>query len=472
MKTSPILLLAFVVAIFAARSFAAPAKDVSHVTWNSEHVFTIPLEKNVPSAYWRFIDEITVAPFADPDNPTQAEKDRRESFRKRWVILKDGEVVTADPSIAGFSAVYEEDLGNTLVHKINVYLPSLSPESTYELKPSDGLAKEMRDFPGTPDFLWKTRLLWKPVNRDSRKPADGFVSVVEGKWGHLDILPGSSGSVDLDFAVDRDLVNVSNETGAGWEGVTASFSSKGFLRIPEDEGNEEISTADSIVTSLSLQGERGWYNPKRDEYYGKIIADQEVNPGEYKNNGLEDSVVINYGLHLRHETDQGFDNQQFVGGLAISAEYSFPRLTEKGVPLPLLLLSPILGINRDSIGPIQQPWFAASLDYVDASEDEGRAAITDDDVFSRAMAEVGWTSEVLAPNTWLYTQLVFWWELDAPSEVRAAERDAEHFVEVGLKIPVERNSDAVHFVIKFQDGAIPPSFDDETRVNAGFSFGF
>ena len=130
--------------------------------------------------------------------------------------------------------------------------------------------------------------------------------------------------------------------------------------------------------------------------------------------------------------------------------------------------------GRIANSAIQQPVFAFRLDYVNADE-SGRSMTTSDSNYNRIAAEVSWTSQVVSSNTWLFVRFMVWVELDAPDAIEAVDTDVNTFFELGIKIPISKNSGtgkSPWFVIKYVDGVLPPNYAGASQVQAGMQFDF
>lgn len=342
---------------------------------------------------------------------------------------------------------------------------------TYYLTPSEPLLAKMKAAEPNPSQLMGERLIWTGKQAEQPKVKEGFKRLLGNDIVRIDVLPSESGTVDIDYALNLAYTfSEYGESSGAWNGLSFVFESEGYLRVPDEEDSTGDEKLDSVTSSVKLQGAWSYFKDEADDFNVFNATPEQVKRA--RRGGVFDPNAFYLDVHINHETTQGFDEHQYAFGVGGSTQLAFKRLTDAGVPLPLLPLAPLLMINRDQLGQIQQPVFAAAIDYVDAGDNANRTVLTTDDGFGRAMFELGWTSEVVAPNTWLYANLIAWYEFDAPAAVEAAGNDFQHFVEVGLKVPISEKFKSTWFIIKFQDGALPTAFADDTRVSAGVSFSF
>lgn len=166
------------------------------------------------------------------------------------------------------------------------------------------------------------------------------------------------------------------------------------------------------------------------------------------------------------ETDQDFDDVQFVGGA--EAKLKLPIL---GKPLDWFCgwlrggnqVVKLANLNRG-------PYLWVGIDAVDASENESRKMITGgvDDDFLRARAGAYYRNELWSSDDGkktidLEAEWLLYHELDAPSSIEAADLDTTSFVRVALTYD--------DFFVEYRDGRQPLDLQGESAVFVGFRFG-
>lgn len=402
-----------------------------------------------------------------------------EHNANEWVLTKNGGP-TSDFDIAAVVLLDDDMNATNDLLGFNVDLPELETSAKYELEPSNALKETLEGLQVTPQELLPKRVLWIPGTNPYEPPEvkEGFTRILNDKFLVLDIQPAAnsddSAAVNIDYTLRFDHIfsEVDPAQGTNWHGSSISIESVGFLRVPDDDDGGS-NGLDSIVSTLSFQTTWTLWKEEVEDFNIFLASDEERERARVK--GYFDAFDFTLDAHLKHETVQDFDDNQYAVGIGASAMIPFPRMEIEGdgIPLPLLPLAPVLAINRESLAAVQQPWFALSFDYVFNAGDTDRSMFSDDDEFMRLLVEIGWTSEVVAPNTWAYLNFSGWWEINAPGAIKDADRDFRHYVEAGIKVPLQKEgTGSPWLIVKFQDGALPPNFGDDTQIKAGISFDF
>lgn len=175
-------------------------------------------------------------------------------------------------------------------------------------------------------------------------------------------------------------------------------------------------------------------------------------------------------LNLGAETDQDFQDVQWVGGAG--ARMKWPLL---GLPLDLLC-SVIRGYGSDQVGSANYdrgPYFWGGVDLVDASNNESRLALTDDDQFARLNIGAFWRNEILritdgaGGHTPVAIELEwrYYFELDADAAVETAEQDETSWFRGSLLLPHD-------VLLEYTDGRQPLDLTGGSRLFVGWRFNF
>jgi|GEM_PF-3406547 len=178
------------------------------------------------------------------------------------------------------------------------------------------------------------------------------------------------------------------------------------------------------------------------------------------------SLEVNAGI----ETDQEFGDLQYVGGARVYGKWA-----TLGVPVDFLLEA-IRGyaVPRDYLNYQGGPYLWAGFDFVDASENEARKAVTgnSDETFGRFSAGAYYRNELFsfgegeeAEPVALELTWEFYAELDAPSAIRAADSDQTSFFKAAVIF-----EDGLF--LEYKDGRKPLDLINTSAVALGWRFGF
>lgn len=164
-------------------------------------------------------------------------------------------------------------------------------------------------------------------------------------------------------------------------------------------------------------------------------------------NDPRQSYVLSASVTAGLEGDQGYHNKQ--------STYGF-----RGV------------FSRDMFPSVR-------LDYekIDASNDDIRMALTNDQNYDRLSGELGYRYPLFKSdgyNTWFYISYRYFKELSAPDSIKAANLDEFDFVSASIRFParllgfIEKN-DHNFFYFRYTDGQLPFDRQSDKSLQLGFS---
>lgn len=146
------------------------------------------------------------------------------------------------------------------------------------------------------------------------------------------------------------------------------------------------------------------------------------------------------------EGDQSYDNQQSTYG--VTGIYSHSDL-------------PTLHLN---------------FEKVDASDDEERMALTDENTYDRFSAELGYRYELIdtqGANTWLYLSYRYFKEISAPGSISDAGLDEFDFLSASIRFPSKIlgfvETDKINFYLRYTEGQLPFDRQSDKSIQLGFS---
>lgn len=187
---------------------------------------------------------------------------------------------------------------------------------------------------------------------------------------------------------------------------------------------------------------------------------------------LPTEIVWDGELHAGLETDQTFGTRQMVFGLSASLRpiaWNPDTKLSRWNPFdaPAAALRWLAGEDFRTSG-LAWPTFVAGLDVVDASANDLRDAVTNDESYLRARLEATMRSrafvvggeEVHLTAAWRYFQ-----ELDAPAGVRQADLDSTSHLALGLELPHG-------FELGYSAGRLPLDGRDDSVFAIGYHLDF
>lgn len=189
---------------------------------------------------------------------------------------------------------------------------------------------------------------------------------------------------------------------------------------------------------------------------------------------LPPELIWNGDLHASLESNQDFSSRQSVFGAALGGrlvswnpDADASRLNVFDFPGAALRW---LAGQDEEFRPSGEAWptVVTGLDLVDASDDDVRDALTDDDSFLRARVEAGLKTRVLTMDTealflsagWRYYQ-----EIDAPAAVRRADTDEASYFQVQLDLPKG-------WALTYAAGKLPLDLEEDSTFALGFNVQF
>ncbi len=185
---------------------------------------------------------------------------------------------------------------------------------------------------------------------------------------------------------------------------------------------------------------------------------------------LPPELIWDTELHAGLESNQDFSSRQVVLGASFGSRLVSwdpeARLSRwNAFDLPAAALRWLAGEDQ-AFHPsgLAYPTLAAGLDVVDASRDETRGALTDDENFLRARIELGLKSQVFTLDEELLFFTAGWRsdnEIDAPAAVRRAETDRSSYLQLGLDLPHG-------WVLTYSTGRLPLDEDEDSTFALGF----
>lgn len=187
---------------------------------------------------------------------------------------------------------------------------------------------------------------------------------------------------------------------------------------------------------------------------------------------LPTELVWDGELHAGLETDQTFDSRQLVFGLSSSLrpiawdpESAMSRWNVFDVPAAALRW--LAGEDFRTSGRAW-PTLVAGLDVVDASSNDLRTAVTDDESYLRMRLEATMRSRAFSiggDELHLSAAWRFFQELDAPAGARQADLDSTSYLELALELPHG-------FELGYSTGRLPLDDRDDSVFALGYHLEF
>lgn len=327
---------------------------------------------------------------------------------------------------------------------------------------------------------------------------------------NLEILPKSleNGELGLDYELSLSRQLTERKTpGAigGTERAFVQFSSVGYTQLTEGDEEDDAGggangdnanadgNPDSIVTKVAFLYSRSTVTRGHSEQYWRGLVNEfwelmeidEPTPAQEERikylerrmagvTGDQVLWLIMPEVHAQVETDDRFNNEQWVGGAGITTDtdiITMLRLGSRTEPFRLhtLLDSPFSWFREGDDWNAAPVVLYMGLDYVSNSNVEAREALTDDDEFLRPTFQAYWETLVAQDIILTFRWRVFY-EIDAPEAIKDADLDLTSFFEVSAEVPVIKNEERTKFVIKYTDGALPPTLGEASTVSVGLKF--
>lgn len=184
---------------------------------------------------------------------------------------------------------------------------------------------------------------------------------------------------------------------------------------------------------------------------------------------LPPELVWDFDLHAALESDQEFSTRQVALGTTLGARMVSWN-PDAGLSrfnlfdFPAAALRWLAGDEEFRASGEAWPTVVAGLDVVDASADDLRRTLTDDESFLRARVEAGLKSRVLVLGGealflsagWRFDQ-----EIDAPASVRSAEADQHSHLQLKLDLPKG-------WALTYATGTLPLDVDPDSTFALGF----
>lgn len=122
------------------------------------------------------------------------------------------------------------------------------------------------------------------------------------------------------------------------------------------------------------------------------------------------------------------------------------------------------------------PSLRLDLERVDASNNDMRMAVTDDEEFDRISAELGYRYQLASINNYpvtFYADYRYFYEINAPQAVQRADMDEFGYFSAALRLPVAAlgytNSEDFNLFLRYTDGQLPFNIESQRAVEVGFS---
>lgn len=216
---------------------------------------------------------------------------------------------------------------------------------------------------------------------------------------------------------------------------------------------------------------------------GPLRADPDAKPptwnvtskGQEKNfnNALRDfayrPLFLSADLDANLEHDQTLTNLQFVGsaqirGKVVSSIFDWPFSLIRRVT------SNSDGEPKNWLNRAGGPYFWGGIGYVDASENDARKAITTEhSSFARAHAGVDFRTEIFgtteANAVALELSWRYYYELNAPSAIRAQNLDSTSYFKATILLPQ-------NYFVEYTNGKLPIDLAGGSTVSVGWRYNF
>jgi hypothetical protein len=184
---------------------------------------------------------------------------------------------------------------------------------------------------------------------------------------------------------------------------------------------------------------------------------------------LPPELVWDFDLHAALESNQELSSRQIslgtaVGGRLVSWNPDAGLSRFNLFDYPAAALRWLAGDDGFRASGEAWPTVVAGLDVVDASADDLRKTLTDDDSFLRGRVEAGLKSRVLTLGGealflsagWRFDQ-----EIDAPASVRTADADEHSYLQLKLDLPKG-------WALTYATGTLPLDVDPDSTFALGF----
>lgn len=189
---------------------------------------------------------------------------------------------------------------------------------------------------------------------------------------------------------------------------------------------------------------------------------------------LPPELVWNGELHLGFESNQDWSSRQSVfgftlGGRFLSSDPDAAASRWNVLDAPAAAVRWLAGEDEKfRLSGTAYPAIAFGVDVVDASQDDTRRALTDDDSFLRARIEAGMRSAVLEVDDeqlFLSAGWRFFQEVDPEAAIRRADTDDASHLAIRMDLPRG-------WALTYTTGRLPLDAQDDSTVALGFDVQF
>jgi hypothetical protein len=315
-----------------------------------------------------------------------------------------------------------------------------------------------------------------PPADPKNSPLDGllYFSTTNGLSIRLDPKTiANSGAIGLDYEVKYERP-LDPDQGIAKSRFDLEIMSSGFIATKKEDSQNSLISELRFAGQLFLAGTHALPPLQqarvRDilESYDDPFAMPPAVAREYDD--LMHSERVRYArfdAHVKHETDQSFHDYQIAGGVGLSSDLGLIT----GNDWPAKVFDFPFAMTRSaqvaSYFKPRLPRFYFGYDYVDATHNKARSAITSDDSMNRLTLQAAW-STLCFDFVEVRASVQAYYEVDANQAIRAAGKQWTAFSELSAGIPIDSHKRKKIFV-KYDFGELPPTLKQSSNVAIGFS---
>lgn len=271
----------------------------------------------------------------------------------------------------------------------------------------------------------------KTTNNSSQEDSSLNIVDIEGLNIDIDLKTIQQGEIGLDYELEFTTPIVPAPDGVAGTDIDFKLISNGYIASEKENSQNSIISEARISGHLSLfdfeRDKNGSFLNRRNRVISILSELETIDPFKDKQKGeklyeeLKDLLnpktfrFLTIDAHAKSETDQSFDDSQFVVGVGVTTDFAIITGTNHIAKIFDFPFS-ILRSNKNSY-ITQIPRIYLGYDYVTSSDIDARKELTPEDDYSRLSLQCAWMTSIL-DNIQVRLTWQGYYEIDAPQGIK------------------------------------------------------